>query len=164
MRATSLVFLAASMLASGGESRVWTEETSRRMIEGKIDGKKADNSSVRIIPKAGPPAWLETAKLVKADQDYVKAWVDLGVRLEARVIASGKGWKDVEVKYWAGASPSRIHAHDTWPDRRRGPIRRQVKPEESGSFTYRAHNEYRVIAYVGDKEVARETDKRKTGL
>jgi hypothetical protein len=116
------------------------------------------------MPKSGPPAWLDTAKLVKADRDYVKAWIDLGVRLEARVIASGKGWKEVEVKYWAGASPSQIHAHDTWPDRRRGPIRRQVKPEESGSFTYKAHNEYRVIAYVGDKEVARETDKRKAGL
>ena len=105
--------------------------------------------------------WLETTKLVPADQDFIKEWISPTGRLQAKVVASGKksgypGWKKIKVSYSSGASPMVIK----WI----GDRRRNVKAGESGEFTFKVGDDYWVAAYVDGKEVDRETDKIKTGL
>ncbi len=133
------------------------------MIEGTITDKKSDGSSAKIITKDDRTVWLECAKLVQADRDYVKNWIGSDGRLTVRVTATGRGWKELKVNFQSGASPLEIQAYDQWPRRELGP-NRKLKPGEQGEFTYKAHSEYRVIAKSEGQEIDRETDKRKTGL
>jgi hypothetical protein len=165
MKCFPLVLLAmTSSFLHAGDFRAWTEASSKRTIEGTITDKKSDSSAAKIVTKEDRTVWLEASKLTPGDQDFIKKWISPGGRLSAKVIASGKGWKELKVSYQSGASPLNVEGHDVWPDRRKGPIRKAIKAGESGEFSYKAHNEYRVIAFSEGKEVDRETDKRKTGL
>ena len=159
-----LLVLASTILTSyAGDFRTWTEAGSKRTIDGTITDKKSDGSAAKIVTKDDKTVWIESAKLLPADQEYIRKWIGADGRLTVRVIGSGKGWKELKVSFQAGASPLDVQAYDKWPHRTRGPSR-NLKAGESGEFSYRAHSEYRVIAWSESKEVDRETDKRKTGL
>ena len=159
-----LLLLLSAACATASDFRKWTEAATKRTIEGTITDKKSDGSSAKIITSDDKTVWLETAKLVPADQEFIKKWIDADGRLTVRVIASGKGWKELKVTYQSGASPLTVVGQDVWPDKKKGPIIRKLKAGETGEFTYKAYNEYVVRASSDGKEVDRETDKKKSGL
>lgn len=158
------LLIASSAILSAGDLRKWTQAETKRTIEGTITDKKSDSSSAKIVTVDNRTVWLEVKTLVPEDQEFIKKWIDEDGRLTVRVIASGKGWKELKVSYQSGATPLKVIGQDVWPDKRKGPIVRSIKAGESGEFTYKAHSEYVVRAESEGKEVDCETHKSKTGL
>jgi hypothetical protein len=164
MKLPLAIVVASAAVVSAGDLKKWTQAETKKTIEGTITDKKSDSSSARIVTTDDRTVWLEVKTLVQEDQDYIKKWIDADGRLTVRVIASGKGWKELKVSYQSGATPLTVVAQDVWPDKRKGPLVRKIKAGETGEFIYKAYSEYVVRAESEGKEVDRETDKSKSGL
>ena len=164
LHAIVLLLLALPLAASGAEPfRIWTEAESGREIEAFLSDVKPDKSQVRLVGKNGKAFWIDTGRLVKADQDLVKKWVKPMDHLSARVIASGDGWKRIEVKAEAGTQPLKVVARRRIGDRTPAVVK-NIKPGGRVEFTYKASNEYIVKVYAGKKVVETESWKTKKGL
>ncbi|BCU78785.1 hypothetical protein [Luteolibacter sp. LG18] len=156
-----LLFL-TSLPAVAEDFRQWKEVAGDREITAKILDKKLDSSSVQLSIKDGKTIWLECSKLSKADQDYVQKWARPFKHITARVIASGKGWKEVQVTAKAGPKKLIVNAYHTHPND--GHFTKAVEAGTELTFSYKALNDYSVTGAEDGKIIDKESSDRKTGL
>lgn len=67
-----LLALALPVLAEG--YRQWEDLASGKKITARIEAKERDNSRVQVVLENGKAVWIETARLARADREFVEDW------------------------------------------------------------------------------------------
>jgi len=142
---TTLILLA---LLSGillGEVRDWTDAKTQRTVTGEMLDKHRDNTKAQVRLLSGRTVWLETARLVEGDQEYVVDWVKLVKHLTIRVVAVKDLRKTVEVIAVAGKADIEVRAYSSPTDR--SPEVTHVPKGESLTFNFTGSSKYKVEAW-----------------
>ncbi len=69
--------------------RIWTEAEGERTIRGRIEGKRADGSEVRIMLENRTAIWIPVTKLSQENRNFIASWEVINLRLEAKTVAVG---------------------------------------------------------------------------
>jgi len=71
------------------EFRVWTQSDSGRTLKAKMEWKRDNGEEARVMLENHKSIYLPVAKLAKEDQEFVSAWENVNVKLEANTVAMG---------------------------------------------------------------------------
>ena len=146
--------------------RKWTESDSKRQIEAKIIDKKLDDSEAKFLTSTGKRIWIDKGKLIPEDRKYIENWVKPVDHISARVVGSGKGWKNVKIVAVAGSRPLVVKAYwrEIGKQKKGYPKVFKLKKGEEKTVVCRVGNNYTVKGFVGRELVEEEKWNRKTGL
>jgi hypothetical protein len=89
LAAISSLSPAAEEHVSSGGMRIWKEADSERTLKGRIQGKRADGSEIRILLENHKAIWLPVSKLANEDREFAAKWELLDLRLSAQTVAMG---------------------------------------------------------------------------
>jgi hypothetical protein len=101
-----LAIILVYQTANADEFRTWTEESTKRKIEAKIEEKDDKAGTVLLLLKSMKSVKIDVSKLVEEDRKYVKEWekpISPQDQLTVRIVKSGiSRGKRVEVDVKAG--------------------------------------------------------------
>ena len=163
----SVVMLSPFSTAFGDEEdkpsyRLWTDEESKRTIEGYITDKHRDGTSVEIRKKEGGHIWIPIAMLIKKDQEYAQKWVKAAnsISVTNKVIKNG-GYRVIRVRALAGLKDMSVKVQLGENGKI---VTKKVKSGKTLDFQIEVYKGFSVSGYHGKKLIDRETALKKTGL
>lgn len=142
--------------------RVWTDEETKRTIEGVITDKHKDGTRITIRKDTGGYLRVEIACLIEKDQDFAKKWVKAQDAITVTTKASRRGGeKVIKVRAMAGTKPMLVKVLTGAGLKT---LTYKLEAGEDRQFEVTVYKGYDVVGYHGGKEIDREDALKKTGL